>query len=350
MVENLLSTVSSFILLKFIGYTFLFIILGLSLKGAAKYAAGKNPGLKERFIPALVSIVNWLTYYSIILLFLFLFSSRKWLFYPLYSHGGVKVTLFLIIIAIMIVSLASRLVKLLTRYILTPVYNHYDVDKGLGFTFNQVIYYLVMVLAIWISFKSVGIDLTALSTVFSVLGIGIGFGMRNIAGNFVSGIIMIFERPVEVGEVIQINDTVGRVEKIRLRSTLVRSAKEGALIIPNQYFIEQIIKNRTGAEVMAQVMVSVEYGTDTKEVDQLLRKAVQQIWEEQAGILKTPDSSIHFVDFRGSAMDFSIEIPVMNFDVKDEVESQLRHSIAKIFMEKQIRLASYDSCYPLLND
>jgi small-conductance mechanosensitive channel len=207
-----------------------------------------------------------------------------------------------------------------------------------------------MVLAIWICFKSVGIDLTALGTVFGVLGIGIGFGMRNVAGNFISGLIMLFERPVEVGEVIQINDTVGKVEKIRLRSTIVRSAKEGALIVPNQYFIEQIIKNRTGAEVMAQVMVSVEYGADIKAVDKLLHKAVQQVIQEHGGILKTTETSIRFVDLHGCAMDFLIEMPVMSFDIKDQVESHLRHSIVKAFMEKGIRLASYDPFQPLLND
>jgi hypothetical protein len=136
MVENLLSTVSGSNLFEFIGYALLFIILGSVAKGSAKFVSVQNPSLKERFIPALSSIVNWITSYSIILLFLFLFSKKKWLFYPLYTQGGVKVTLFLIIIAIMVVSLASSLVKLLTRYVLTPIYSHYDVDKGLGFTFN----------------------------------------------------------------------------------------------------------------------------------------------------------------------------------------------------------------------
>ncbi|MED1201507.1 mechanosensitive ion channel family protein [Heyndrickxia acidicola] len=348
--ENLYNIVIHSMLFKFIAYSLLIILLGLSFKGTALYASAKNSALNERFTPVFLSSVNWLMYYSIILLFLFIFSKKKWLFYPLYSQGGVKVTLFLVIIAIMLVSLASRLVKLLTRYILTPVYKHYDVDKGLGFTFNQVIYYVVMLLAVWISFKSVGIDLTALGTVFSVLGIGIGFGMRNIAGNFVSGIIMLFERPVEVGEVIQIDDTVGKVEKIRLRSTLVRSAKEGALIVPNQYFIEQVIKNRTGAEVTAQVMISVEYGADTKEVELLLYKAVKKVKDEQAGILKALDTSIRLINIRGSAIDFLIELPVMNLDVKDEIESRLRHSIVKLFMEKQIRLATYVASQPMVKE
>ncbi|WP_367576242.1 mechanosensitive ion channel family protein [Bacillus sp. FJAT-27445] len=219
-------------------------ILGGSwlLKGLARLVALNKPELKKRFLPAASSLLNWITFYGIILLFLFRFSKTKWLFSPLYSKDGVKVTFFLIIVAFIIVTLASRIIKLLTKYVLTNVYEHYNVDKGLGYTINQIIYYTVMISALAFSFTIVGLNLTALGAIFGVLGIGIGFGMRNVAGNFVSGIIILFERPIEVGEIIEVNGKVGSVEKISLRSTLVRTAKEGTLIIPNQYFIEQILK------------------------------------------------------------------------------------------------------------
>ncbi|WP_046175327.1 mechanosensitive ion channel family protein [Domibacillus indicus] len=316
------------------------VLVNIILKGFFNRMSTKKTGIKKGVFTSFSSFLNWITFYCLILLFLFYFSKSSWLFYPLYSSDGVDVSLFLIIMAIMIVSLADRLLKLVMEYVLTPVYDYYRVDRGLGYTFNQIIYYTVMIVALAISFTSVGIDLTALGAVFGVLGIGIGFGMRNVAGNFVSGIIILFERPIEVGEIIQIDKQVGQVEKIRLRSTIVRTAKEGVLIVPNQYFIEQIIKNRTGAEMMAQVSVSIEYGADTAKVEELLQEAAEKMKESMSGILAEPAPDIRFVGLRNRAMDFLVEIPVANFKTKEQLESRLRHLIIQLFRKNDIVLAS----------
>ncbi|WNF20881.1 mechanosensitive ion channel domain-containing protein [Mesobacillus jeotgali] len=308
------------------------------IKRAAKLTAAKNSKTFQRALPIIDSLADWVTFYGIIILLLLTFSKNDWLFEPLYTHGEVKVSIFLIVIALLIVSLAHRLIKLFNKYILSSVYDYYGIDRGLGYTFNQIIYYTVMFAALAVSLTSVGINLTAIGAVFGVLGIGIGFGMRNVAGNFVSGIIILFERPIEVGEIIQINDKVGRVEKIRLRSTIIRTAKEGTLIVPNQYFIEQIIKNRTSAEMMAQVKVSVAFGTDTHMVQALLEQAVNEIKENEDGILDSPKPDIRFIDFNSKAMEFLIEIPVVNFEIKEKIESKLRHMVAAIFVEHNIQL------------
>jgi small-conductance mechanosensitive channel len=316
------------------------IIFNWVIKKAAQFSAAKKSRFFQKALPIIDSMADWITFYGIIILLLLTIPKTDWLFYTLYTNGEIKVTILLIVIAFLIVSLAHRLVKLFNKYILTSVYDYYGVDRGLGYTFNQIIYYIVMFAALAISLTSVGINLTAIGAVVGVLGIGIGFGMRNVAGNFVSGIIILFERPIEVGEVIQINDKIGRVEKIRLRSTVIRTAKEGTLIVPNQYFIEQIIKNRTSARMMAQVQVSVAYGTDTHKVQALLEEAVREIKDGEKGILDQPEPDIRFIDFRSNALEFLIEIPVVNFEIKEKIESKLRHMIATIFMENKIQLPS----------
>jgi len=338
MVESIIRDISREDIIRLAIFLTLIILGNWLIKKAAKLSAAKNFNLNQRVLPVIDSLSDWVTFYGVIILLLFTFSKAKWLFYPLYTYGEVDVTILLIVTAFLIVSLAHRLVKLLTKYVLTSVYEHYGVDRGMGYTFNQIIYYTVMFAALAVTLTSVGLNLTALGAIFGVLGIGIGFGMRNVAGNFVSGIIILFERPIEVGEVIQINDKVGRVERIRLRSTVIRTAKEGTLIVPNQYFIEQIIKNRTSAEMMAQVKVSVVYGTDTLMVQSLLEHAVKEIKDSSTGILDSPAPDIRFVDFHNKAMDFLIEIPVVNFEIKEQIESKLRHLVAGIFVEHKIKL------------
>ncbi|MEK5063881.1 mechanosensitive ion channel family protein [Cytobacillus sp. FSL R5-0596] len=293
----------------------------------------------DRIMQGVSSLVNWAAFYGIIILFLFYFSREKWLFYTLFTAGEVDVTLYLLIVAFLTVSLANRIVKVFTKYVLTSVYEFYGVDRGLGYSFNRMIYYTVMVAALAISLTTVGLDLTAAAAMLGVLGIGIGFGLRNIAGNFISGIIILFERPIEVGEVIEINKKIGKIESIRLRSTIIRTAKEGTLIVPNQYFIEQIIKNRTGSEMLAQVQISVVYGTDTEKVEKLLREAVAMAIPKTKGVLSAPAPDIRFIDFRSNAMNFLIEVPVANSEAKQKFESRLRHGIAASFYKNGIELA-----------
>ncbi|WP_409252983.1 mechanosensitive ion channel family protein [Bacillus sp. SCS-153A] len=318
-----------------------FILIGnIVLKRAAVYIENRSSVLNEQFTETARAVLNWLSFYGALLLFLVYFWGEEWLTYTLYSQGGVDVSVFLILVAFMIVSLAHRLVKIFTQYVLKPVYEYYEINAGLGYTFNRIIYYTVMILAVVISLTTVGLDLSAIAAVLGVLGIGIGFGMRNIAGNFISGVIILFERPIEVGEVIQVNGKNGRVEKIRLRSTIIQTAKEGTLIVPNQYFIEQIIRNRSSVAVSAEVSISVRYGMDTKEVEDLLMSAVEKIKEDAEGILDHPPPDIRFVDMKSQAMEFQVLIPVTNFQIKEKVESDLRHAIAKIFIENEVELAS----------
>jgi small-conductance mechanosensitive channel len=349
MINDILKNLSILNVFWFIIDLSLILLGNRLLHWTVNFVSKKKTYPSKNFFNSIVSLLNWITIYAVIFLFLFSFPNRKWMFRPLYSQGGIDVSFFLILIVIMSILFAHKLIKLLTTHVLKPVYKHYNINNGLGYTFNKIIYYTLMIIALGISFKSVGIDLTGLGTIFSVLGIGIGFGMRNIAGNFVCGIIILFERPIEVGEVIQLNEGIGRVENIRLRSTIIRTAKEGTLIIPNQYFIEHIIKNRTGSEMIAEVTVSVEYGVSTEKVDKVLQEAVAKVKEKSEGILNEPNPTIRFVNFQNRTIDFLVEIPVINFEIKEQIESKLRHSIVQSFTEEGINLAPYEFSQVLLN-
>ena len=293
---------------------------------------------KERVFPILEDVLNWLAFYGAIFFFLFYFSKEQWLFYAFYETEGVKVSVFLIVVVAIIVNFASRLVKAFNKYVMPFIYEQFDVDIGMSFTINRLIYYIVMFVALALSFTTVGLDLTAIGVVFSVLGIGIGFGVRNIAANFVSGIIILFERPLEVGELVEIDKKIGRITKITLRSTVIETLKDGTLVVPNQYFIEQIVKNRSSAKLFARVMVSVAYGSDTEKVERLLGQAAEKEMQEMAGV---PEDlpAVHFIDFRNSALDFQVEVHVVDVEMKEKLESRIRHAIADLFMANGIKLA-----------
>ncbi len=328
-------SVSEF-LMFFIYLAILLVIKFIGLLLLRKLIVSKNFTL--RVYPVIEDISNWLVLYGSILFFLFYFSKADWLTSPFYETEGVEISVLLIIVAVLIVTFASRLTKALTRYVMPFVYKQFDVDLGMSYTINRLLYYFVMFLALAISFTTVGLDLTALGVVFSVLGIGIGFGVRNIAANFVSGIIILFERPMEVGEMVEIDGKIGRITKIKLRSTIIETLKEGTLVVPNQYFIEQIVRNRSSAQLYARVMVSVEYGSDTQKIDQLLNGAAIQTLKKVQGI---PENKVEvqFIDFRDSALDFQVEVQVVDVEMKEDLESRIRHAIAETFYHNGVKLA-----------
>lgn len=291
--------------LKEILLFFVYVLIILIVKWGLLYILRrwmKSDWSKDRILPTIIAILNWATFYGAILLFLFYFSNESWVFSPIYEMDGVEVSLFLIIVAIMIITFASRLVKTFNTHIMPFIYEKFDIDIGLSFTINRLIYYVVMIIALIISFQTVGLDMRAFVVFLSTLGIGIGFGLRNVAANFVSGIIILFERPMEVGETIEIEEKVGQISKINLRSTVI-THKGGKLVVPNQYFIEQIINSRSGEQYTAEVRVSVSFGTDSKKVEMLLHKAVERL---QVSSIPT----IRFIAFKQSAIQFLVELPV----------------------------------------
>ncbi|WP_255473308.1 mechanosensitive ion channel family protein [Planomicrobium sp. CPCC 101110] len=320
---------------------FVYVALIFAAKSLIVFLLGKlvpSKRFKDRIFPVLSDILNWLAFYGAILFFLFYFSKENWLFYPFYETEGVKVSVFLIVAVAIIVNFASRLVKAFNRYVMPFFYEQFDVDVGMSYTFNRIIYYIVMFIALALSFTTVGLDLTALGVVFSVLGIGIGFGVRNIAANFVSGIIILFERPMEVGELVEIDKKIGRISKITLRSTVVETLKNGTLVVPNKYFIEQIVKNRSSAKLFARVVVSVAYGSDTQQVEQLLLQAAEIEKQKMPGVPgELPE--VRFIDFRNSALDFQVEVNVVDVDMKEKLESRIRHSISELFIANGVKLA-----------
>lgn len=318
------------ILLFFVYVILIFFVKWVLLFVLRKWM--KSDLARNRVLPTIKAILNWATFYGTVLLFLFYFSNESWLFSAIYEKDGVEVSLVLIIVAIMIITFTSRLVKAFNAHIMPFIYEKFDVDIGLSFTINRLIYYVVMIIALLISFQTVGLDMRAFAVVLSTLGIGIGFGLRNVAANFVSGIIILFERPMEVGETVEIEEKVGQISKINLRSTII-THKGGRLVVPNQYFIEQIINSRSGEQLTAEVHVSVPFGTDSHNVEKLLYDAVKYV-----NIPSSP--TIRLIAFRQSALEFSVQLPVQDRADKDEIESKLRHAIADIFSKNKIELAA----------
>ncbi len=296
----------------------------------------KNKNMK----PVIMKFINWATFYGSVLFILLYFSNSKWMFSKIFTLGNVDVSLFLIIIAILIVSFANRTSNIFMNFLLPGIYDRYKLDKGLRFTFDRIFHYTIMLIAIMISLTTVGINLNSLTVLASVVGLGIGFGMQNITSNFISGLIILFERPIKVGDRVLVNDIIGDVEKINMRATIVKTLDYEHIIIPNSFFLEEKVVNRSYGDLRLRLVipVGVAYGSDVNLVRKVLEKAAKLEKETSIEILNDPEIFVNFVGFGDSSLDFELFVWISNPEAEIRIKSNLKFRINDLFEENNIEI------------
>ena len=182
-----------------------------------------------------------------------------------------------------------------------------------------------------------GIGLGALAVVFGVIGIGIGFGLQNIASNFISGFILLLERPIRKGDFVQVDDMVGEVKSISARATILETRDAVTVIVPNSEFISGRVINWTlGSDerVRSQVSVGVAYGSDVH----LVRRLLLQVARAHPGVLKSPRPWVEMTSFGDSSLDFRLHIWTRRIRGLPALMSDLRQSVDIIFREHDVEI------------
>ena len=209
------------------------------------------------------------------------------------------------------------------------------IDTGLKDSITTITIYLIWAIGLFISLRMIGVSSTSLTVVFGALSIGLGFGLQNIFNNFISGIILLFERPIQVGDAVEISGVWGVVQKINVRSTLVQTYDNASLIIPNSEFISSKVINWSFKDhrIRRVITVGVAYGSDTALVSGTLKEiAVKTQW-----VLKTPEPDVLFSDFGDSALIFKLRVWTL-VDHMVKVETHIRFEIDRLFRERHIEM------------
>ena len=289
------------------------------------------------------TITNWITLFILTIYFFTYFSKTLFLYKTLFVFGDTQITIILILTILFSVILAVKFSKAVRKFILPTIYDRYEVDRGLRVSMNTFFNYFIVSMAVIISLSSIGFNLGSLTVFASVLGVGIGFGLQNLMSNFISGVIILFERPIKVGDRVVIDNKIANVEEIKIRATIVRTRVNERMIIPNSYFLEEKFVNRSypDDQLRIPVEVRVAYGSNVELVKKILYESVYELKKESyPNILEKPNPRVFFENFGESGMVFSVWFWINSQSDEKEfrIPSDLRFKIIKKFAENNISI------------
>lgn len=226
--------------------------------------------------------------------------------YPLFTFGGTAFSTWYLIKMLIAILILGWLSKLLKNFLVHKVLIRYNEDIGVRQAIGTMVRYIFMLLGLFVLIHASGIDLSGLALLGGALGVGIGFGLQNITNNFVSGIVILLERPVKVGDRIEVGGTTGDVVNISARATTVVTNDGISVIIPNAELISTRVTNWsfTGRNVRFKIPVPVPYGTDQDKVIRLLL----EVANEDPNVEKSPSPTVRLKEFAASALIFELVI------------------------------------------
>ncbi|MEP1152612.1 MAG: mechanosensitive ion channel domain-containing protein [Balneola sp.] len=254
----------------------------------------------------------------------------------LFELKDTPVTLLSICIFILFIIGFSFLGSFIKRLLNNKILPRFINDSGLRFTLSRMTQYVVMIIGVLISFQFVGIDLTGLAVIFGFLSVGIGFGLQNVTSNFISGLIVLFERPISIGDRVLVNGIEGDVQEINIRSTTVKSLNNISIIVPNSEFISKDVVNYSYGDPTYRLVidVGVSYSSDLD----LVLKALNEVAEENESILDTPKHDVHLRSFGDSAWNMKLLVWVANVKDHYRILNELNQAIVRKFREHDIEI------------
>jgi small-conductance mechanosensitive channel len=234
----------------------------------------------------------------------FIARIKQILNYTLLDLDGTTITLWRLITFVFLIFALFYIARKLRNWLVSNVLIRSKLDLGAREAIGTITRYIVLFFGLLMIFQTVGVNLTTFNVLAGAVGIGIGFGLQTVASNFISGLIILFERPIKVGDRIEVDDIVGDVIRIGARSSIVLTNDNIAIIVPNLKFITENVVNwkYTGEKIRFAIPVSVAYGSDARLVEKLLLEVAR----ENPDVMKDPEPVVRFMEFGDNGLNFEL--------------------------------------------
>ncbi|MFC1779420.1 mechanosensitive ion channel family protein [Thermodesulfobacteriota bacterium] len=256
--------------------------------------------------------------------------------FVLFKIQDVGITISHLMVAIIAVLVSLVVSKIVRSSLRNHVFKKINIDEGLEYTLLRFLHFLILFIGIYIGLSTVNIPLGAILGLFAVIGVGIGFGLQNLTSNFISGIILLLERPVKVGDRLEISGVWGDVKQVNLRTTLIETPDGISVIVPNSKLLENEVINYSygNPKIRLQVPVGIAYGSDCQKAAEIL----VQVALDNKRVMIEPKPKAWFREFGDSSLNFMLLFWIPNAAVKFDVISEINFAIDAGFRKNGIEI------------
>lgn len=267
------------------------------------------------------------------------FAASLWIVldYPLIKIGKSSITVWAILLNIILIMSFLIVSSKLKKWLLASVTKNRGVNTSNWRATITLSYYALIGIGLVGILQTTGLDLSFFTVLTGAIGIGVGFGMQTIFSNFVSGIIILLEKPLKLGDRIEVGAIAGNVQNISVRATTIVTNDNVSIIVPNSDFISKQVINwsHSGNRVRVTISVPVSYDSDPTFVEQLLL----QVADNEPGVLKAPAPKVQLTEFAESGLKFSLLVWTQEYtDRLGVLKSLLNFGVLKVFNENKIRI------------
>ena len=241
------------------------------------------------------------------------------------------------VLAFVIAIWASFLVSRFLRFLLEEdIYRHLHLGSGIPHAISTMLHYVILLVGFFIALGALGIDLTKITILAGAFSVGIGFGLQNVINNFVSGLILLFERPIKIGDVIEVGGNLGEVRRIGIRASVIRTADGAEVILPNGSLISSQVTNWTFSDRKRAVELSVGVvaGADVQRVSELLKTTAAS----HPDVAQEPAPRVYVVNMNAAAATFQLRVWTDRHEAWAQLRSDLSVSINDALTREKIAI------------
>lgn len=259
--------------------------------------------------------------------------------YKIIVTDGQPITVANVVIATLLFIIGIKLAKYLSNLVKTKLLKALKLDQNSSNAIQKIIHYLSLVFISLMALDIANVPIRSFTVIGGALAFGLGFGSQNILSNFISGLIMMVEKPIKLGNIIEVGDQIGRVINIGARCVHLRTPTNFDVLVPNSYMLQNNIINWTleDSSVRTSLKVKVAYYSSSRKAEELIIQAMH----ENENILKSPDPLVFLLSFDDNAFNFELNFWVDMLGPVDRrmIMTQINHRIVELFREYEIALA-----------
>lgn len=260
----------------------------------------------------------------------------KFLNSPVYTIKKQPVNLLSLVIGGLMLLVTYYCYRGVPKVLNQNLYHRFELNQAMKFTVTRVSQYVIGVIGVLIAVTFVGIELGGLAVIAGLMSVGLGFGLQNIVSNFVSGIILLFERPIQIGDRIQVGDIIGDVMDVKIRSTVVKTMDNVSILVPNSEFVSSTVTNwsHRDPKIRLHIPVGVAYGSDVEKV----KECLLAVAANHPKVLEMPNPEVQFLEFGDSSLNFDLLAWIADPADHMVIKSDLHFGVDKSFREHDITI------------